>query len=128
MNQQEAWEHCVRAYGEPGRADELLRAQDEQGMDVVLHLFAGYASERLGVTLDDAALQEAQDLVQPWRERVVLPLRALRRALKEKPAPGAVGPDAGEAVRQLVAQAELQAERAQLDALCDWLKRRGAGG
>jgi uncharacterized protein (TIGR02444 family) len=122
-----AWAFCVREYALPGRAEALLRAQDEHGLDVVLQLFTDYLRQEQGVVLGDSELAEARLLVSGWRDQAVLPLRALRRALKEKPAPGAGGIEAGEAVRRLVLQAELAAERAELDALCDWARARLPG-
>lgn len=124
MNSDDAWRHVAAHYAKPGIAQALLREQDEHGLDVVLHLFALYAREALGVSLDATALREAAALVRPWRAEVIRPLRALRRAMKQKPAPGAGGTVDGEVVRQLVKDAELLAERAELDALCEWLARR----
>lgn len=124
MNKDQAWAWCEQAFQQPGRAADLLRAQDEEGLDLVLQLFVEYVGERQGIALDLVARQEAEALVRPWREQVVAPLRALRRAMKEKPAPGAGWIEGGAAVRDLVQQAELRAERAELDALCDWLARR----
>lgn len=115
-----AWRAICAAYARPGAAQELLRRQDEEGLDVLLHLFAQWARDS-GHALDDAALREAEAAVQPWRDAAVRPLRALRRGMK------AFGPRA-EAARQAVKDAELAAERAQLDLLCDWLTARHGGG
>lgn len=87
-----------------------------------MHVFTLYAQEARGIVLDPAALQEAAALVRDWREQVVKPLRAVRRAMKEKPAPGAGGES--EVARQLVKSAELRAEQAELESLCNWLERR----
>lgn len=125
MNSSDAWRYVCDHYGKPGVAQRLLREQDERGLDVVLHLFALYVDEVLGSALDEAALAEARKVVKAWREEVITPLRALRRATKEKPAPGAGGNEAGEAVYRLLQQAELRAERAELDALCEWFDARG---
>jgi len=117
-----AWRWIAQEYERPGRAAELLRAQDEEGLDVVLHLFAQYAREELGIALDAAALAEADALLREWREEVIVPLRTIRRRLKEKPAPGAGSGDG--TLRPLVQQAELRAERVALEALCEWLTKR----
>lgn len=119
MTHDDAWTHVTRAYAQPGVAQELLRRQDEEGLDVVLHLFAQWAADR-GTPLDDAALREAAALVRPWRDQVVLPLRALRRAMKTMEFDAARRTP----VRDQVQAAELAAERAQLDTLCDWLASR----
>ena len=125
MNNEDAWHYACDYYGKPGVAEQLLREQDERGLDVVLHLFALYVDEVLGVALDAADLAEAGAVVRTWREEVIGPLRALRRATKEKPAPGAGGKEAGEALHRLLQEAELRAERAELDALGDWFGARG---
>lgn len=124
MNSDDAWRHACAHYAQPDVAQALLREQDAQGLDVVLHLFALYVRESLGVALDEAALAEAADLVKPWREEVVLPLRTLRRSTKEKTAPGAGGEKACQSVYRLLKEAELRAERAELDALCEWFGAR----
>jgi uncharacterized protein (TIGR02444 family) len=125
MNSEAAWRHACDHYARPGVAKQLLYEQDERGLDVVLHLFALYVDEVLGMALDEAALAEADAVVRTWREEVLTPLRAVRRATNEKPAPGAGGTEAGGAVLRLLQEAELRAERAELDALCDWFGTRG---
>jgi len=122
MNHLAAWAFALAHYEKPGVAEALLSRQDEEGLDVVLHLFALYAQEARGIVLDPTALQEADALMRDWREQVVKPLRAVRRAMKKKPAPGAGGES--EAARQLVKNAELRAEQAELESLCNWLERR----
>ena len=118
MTHDDAWNHITAAYAVAGVAEEMLRRQDEEGLDVVLYLFIGWAAAQ-GRQLDAAALREAEALVHPWREEVIGPLRRLRRAMKT------MGSDADadrrERVRARVHAAELAAERAQLDMLCDWL-------
>ncbi|HYP84268.1 TIGR02444 family protein [Variovorax sp.] len=119
MTHDDAWNYIAAAWSRPGAAQDLLRRQDDEGLDVVLHLFARWALDQ-GRALDDAALREAEALVRPWRDQVVQPLRRLRRALKTMDA------DAGrrETVRAQLQAAELAAERAQLEQLCDWLAAR----
>lgn len=117
----EAWAWCEQAWKQPGEAERLLREQDEHGLDVVLHLFLRWARDKHRVELDEAAFAQAQALVRPWREDVIGPVRAVRRGLKQ-----ADGTHA-RAVRELLGQAELQAERAQLNALCEWLEGVGTG-
>ncbi len=55
--------------------------------------------------------------MRTWREQVVQPLRALHRAMKSLKGDS----ERRDAVRVQVQAAELAAERAQLDMLCDWL-------
>lgn len=120
----EAWAWCEQAWKQPGEAERLLREQDEHGVDVVLHLFLRWARQKHRVELDEAAFAQAQALVRPWRETVIAPVRAVRRAIAQA---GGLGPPAehARAVRELLGQAELRAERAELEALCDWLEGVG---
>lgn len=124
MRKDDAWNFAVTRYGEPGQAQQLLKLQDEQGLDVVLHLFRQYAQERLGRRLDAQALAEAEAALAPWRAQVIAPMRALRRVLKETGRFAPVSGSEAAALRKQLAEAELQAERAQMDALCDWLEAR----
>ncbi|GAA4350996.1 hypothetical protein GCM10023165_38780 [Variovorax defluvii] len=114
-----AWAAIGALYADPALQRTLLQRQDDEGLDVVLHLFAHWATTQ-GHPLDDAALAEARTLVAPWRNEVIAPLRALRRSMK----PIAAGAARIEAVRDQVKAAELAAERAQVHMLCDWLQAR----
>ncbi|WP_077002552.1 TIGR02444 family protein [Variovorax sp. KK3] len=114
-----AWAAIGALYADPALQQTLLRRQDDEGLDVVLHLFAQWATTQ-GHPLGDAALEEARTLVAPWRNEVIAPLRALRRTMKPMTA-GAAGL---EAVRDQVKAAELAAERAQVQMLCNWLQAR----
>lgn len=118
MNQTAAWNHALTLYERPGVATELLRRQDEEGLDIVLHLFMDWLREDRGLTLDETRLHEADSLVRPWREQVVQPLRAARRAAK------VLGPadPLRDALREGIQQAELDAERIQMSLLCTWLE------
>ena len=75
----QAWAFCLHLWERPGAADELLRRQKEEGLDVLLHLFSCYAQERLGLVWDARMDEAAAAAVKPWRERTVLSLRAMRR-------------------------------------------------
>lgn len=101
------WEFSLVAYRDRV-ADLCLRAQDECNTDVNLLLYAAWLArcDRL-LTGQHFAMQ--QSAVRQWRERVVHPLRRLRRDLRDYvPA---------RALRDALAGLELQAERTQQDAL-----------
>ena len=119
MDCETAWNDIVAMYADPALARELLRRQDEEGLDVVLHLFALWA-ERQGRPLAGEALAEATAAVAGWRAQVIEPLRRLRRAMKAMDA----DPALRDAVRRQVQDAELAAERAQVAMLCEWLRAR----
>ena len=116
MQSETTWNEILALYADPELAQQLLQRQDEEGLDVVLHLFLQCAQTH-GYELDETAQWRATEHVRSWREQVIFPLRALRRSLKNLPE------YAGhrEAVRSLVKSAELTAERAQVDMLCLWL-------
>jgi uncharacterized protein (TIGR02444 family) len=128
MDKDDAWTFIVARYEAPGRADELLKAQDESGLDIVLHLFREYVLERLGLTLDEAQVAEAQSALALWRSGVIEPLRTIRRSLKQAERFAPVATAEAAELRFSVAQAELQAERAELNALCEWLQDRAGDG
>lgn len=116
MNPEQVWTEICERYANPERAADLLRQQDEEGLDVVLALFWECAQAR-GLGLSEQARHEACAWVSDWRAEVVQPLRGARRAMK-------LMMDRASEVAQLRAQvqaAELQAERMQLGLLCDWL-------
>ncbi len=118
MNQNAAWDHAVKLYARPRVAAELLRRQDEEGLDIVLHLFTEWLRDERGLTLDPAQLQEAETHVRHWREQVIQPLRAARRAAKSE---GPAGSQR-DALRERIQIAELDAERVQMSMLCTWLE------
>ena len=117
-----AWSDICALYADAATQQALLSRQDEDGLDVVLHLFAHWAAAQ-GHALDATALAQAEALVAPWRAQVIAPLRTLRRAMKTMARDTA----RREAVRDKVQAAELAAERAQVEMLCEWLQARQDG-
>ncbi|MCP5283983.1 MAG: DUF2390 domain-containing protein [Burkholderiaceae bacterium] len=129
VDKQDAWDFIVARYGglAPHESKQLHALQDEQGLDIVLHLFQEYAALRLGRSLapDQVAAAEAQ--IAGWRSEVILPLRRLRRALKDPCSFAAGQQERAQALRARIAGAELEAEQVELFALCDWLSSQGDG-
>jgi len=75
------WDFSERTYARDGVATACLSLQDEFGLDVNLLLYAAWlacAGRRLTV----AHLTDLEARVGDWRERVIKPLRALRRRLR----------------------------------------------
>ncbi|MFI4928133.1 MAG: TIGR02444 family protein [Burkholderiales bacterium] len=122
MDTDAAWNAITSLYADPAVARDLLRRQDEEGLDVTLHLFALWAGTQ-GVPLDAGDLADSDAEVAAWRAQVVQPLRALRRAIKAMGKNTPASHDI-EAVRTLVQAAELAAERVQVGMLCTWLQTR----
>ena len=119
------WAFSLDFYVRPGVADACLALQDEADADVNLILFCLWHGIAGHGRLDRAALEAAQDRVQSVRVYLVLPLRALRRHLKDD-IPGAP-PDWRDALRRQVADAEIEAEHLEQLILAGEL-RAGPGG
>ena len=106
MAQDDFWSFANQLYGEQEVAETCLWLQDKQGADVLMLLFCLWLGLRQGAVPDDTitALDRA---ATPWRQHVVLPLRATRRWLIQQR--GAANHD----LRAAVAAAELCAEQHQ---------------
>ena len=77
------WDYAVAAYQRPGVAEACLALQDNGGADVNLLLAAAWLAERgCGWSSDDVA--RLAHLCAGWRTRCLLPLRQVRRYLKEQ--------------------------------------------
>lgn len=124
----DAWAFAVRVYGRPGVREACLGLQDRRGADVVAMLALLHHAARGHPAPRQEAVETLLGEVAAWRRAAVLPLRAIRRELKQAMFPGdiAPGPDA-ERARQAVAAAELEAERVELGYLARRLAEAGQG-
>jgi uncharacterized protein (TIGR02444 family) len=104
------WRFSIAFYREPGVADACIELQDRAGVDVNVLLFLLW-SATLGRALAPAAVADLDRRIGAWRDATVIPLRALRRALKSPPPVVEAG--AAEAFRTRIKAAELEAERLQ---------------
>lgn len=119
------WRFSLEFYRRPGVAEACLALQDEAGVDVNLLLFLLWQAS-LGRRWSEWDVASLDGVVRPWREMAVLPLRAVRRALKTPPAvPGAAQ---AERFRDRVKAVELEAERLQQEALFGWAEARDSAG
>jgi uncharacterized protein (TIGR02444 family) len=119
----ESWDFALKLYAEPGIADACLRLQAECSVDVMMLLMATFAAVRRGVVLTPSEIADMDAACRPWREQIVLPLRALRTRLKAGPAP--LAPSEGtEKLRSSIKAAELSAERLQNVVLAHWLENK----
>lgn len=109
------WDYARAVYAAPGFSAAALRVQDECGADVCVLIWLLWRGR--GVTA--AGLRVVLDEIAPWRQAVVLPLRAARRGMKG--VPGAEG------VRERVAALEIEAEREQLERLAGMTVAEGEG-
>ena len=109
------WEFSLAAWRREGVEHACLALQERHGLDVNLLLLCGFAGRR-GQTLDIADLHRLIEGVRPWREDVVLPLRRLRRWLKEQ---GLAPSETAERLRTGIKESELQAEAIEQQLLLD---------
>jgi uncharacterized protein (TIGR02444 family) len=108
------WRFSIGLYRQPEVADACICLQEQAGVDVNLLLFLLWQAtlHRL-LSADEVASLEAQ--IRPWREATVVPLRAVRRALKSPPP--LVAADTAESFRTRIKVVELEAERLQEEAM-----------
>ena len=102
------WDYALATYAIPEVAQACLQLQDEQGVDVLILLYALWLEER-GEALPAGAVEEIDLALAPWRAEVIEPLRLLRRRWR--------GRQDVAALREPVKQLELEAERHQIDVL-----------
>lgn len=108
----------------PGVAEACLRLQDEAGADVNIVFFLLWnAAQKRQFSAADVETTDA--VVAGWREAAVIPMREIRRALKDAPLlsdPGIV-----EDYRTRIKGLELEAERLEHEALFDFFQAHAPG-
>jgi uncharacterized protein (TIGR02444 family) len=108
------WRFSLRLYRLPGVAEACIKLQEDSGCDVNLLLFLLWHAGQ-GRRLATEEVERLDHDIAPWRDRTVVPLRAVRRALKSPP--GLVEAGATEAFRTRIKAVELEAERLQQEAM-----------
>lgn len=108
------WQFSLRVYREPQVAEACLALQEQCGVDVNLLLYLLWQAQQ-GRRLAAADVAALEAKVGPWRERTIIPLRNLRRALKSPP--DLLDPATAEAYRNRIKSVELEAERLQQEAM-----------
>ncbi|GGF38022.1 hypothetical protein GCM10011611_50490 [Aliidongia dinghuensis] len=96
-----------------------LDLQDGAGLDVNLVLLCLWAGTVRGLALTDEDFPALDAALEPWRTRVVAPLRAVRRFLK--------GDSLATELRERIKAAELDAERVEQRRLLAALPDRPLG-
>ena len=104
------WDFSLRFYNDAEVQQACLAFQDEHGGDVNVMLYLLYRAGQ-GAAFDETGVRALDAAIAPWREEMVRPIRALRRALKTT----AYLPDAEaqESFRNQVKKIELNAEKLQ---------------
>jgi uncharacterized protein (TIGR02444 family) len=113
------WRFSLQIYRMPGVAEACIKLQEESGADVNLLMFLlwhGVQQRRLSA----AEVARLEQGIAVWRDRTVIPLRAIRRALKSPP--GLVEAGAAEAFRTRIKAVELEAERLQQEAMYEGVR------
>lgn len=102
--QSSEWQHVLSSYGRPGVGPACVLLQDVLGVDVLVMLHLGYVCKKHKLTLPETQVEAADAVVRDWRNLVVQPLRAARRAIpKEDPVT--------RSLRASIQQVELEAEQ-----------------
>jgi len=108
------WDFVLNYYGRKGVSEALIGLQDSYGIDVNMLLFLVWvAAQRRSLGADD--VQRVSEASHAWQRNVVVPIRAVRRLLKENPP--LVSADTAAAFRKKVQAVELEGEQAQLNAM-----------
>jgi uncharacterized protein (TIGR02444 family) len=113
------WRFSLRFYRLPGVAEACIKLQEEAGCDVNLLLFLLWHAAQ-GRRLATAEVERLEQKIAPWRDRAVIPLRTIRRALKSPS--GLVEASAAEVFRTRIKAVELEAERLQQEAMHDLVR------
>ncbi len=87
----EFWRFSLAVYNEPNVAPACLVLQDRFGRDVNLALYCCWLGASGRGRLSRAALDAADRAIAPWRQQVVEPFRAARRAIKAAARPASDG-------------------------------------
>lgn len=115
------WRFAVDLYGRPGVSEACLTMQSEAHVDVVNLIVVVYADLILLRPLSVVELMQLHKVTAAWRADVVLPLRAIRTALKYSPVEFLIEK---EMLRERVKVDELKAEQLQILLADKWLQSR----
>lgn len=105
------WDYSAAVYSLDGVADICIALQDDIGLDVNVLLYAAWLAS-LNRRLTPSHLGAVDAEVAHWRERVVQPLRSLRRELGDYPSAAEI--------REDIKAVELRAEQQQQDMMYEF--------
>lgn len=112
------WRFACEQWENAALRNLLLRLQDEQGYRVNMLLFACWCATN-GIRLHEHITQAAAQ-TEAWHEKMIIPLRDLRRSASEA--------FSAEEVGQVLQEAELLAEKAEITLLHDLVALQGTRG
>jgi uncharacterized protein (TIGR02444 family) len=110
------WDFVLSYYRQQGVSEAAIALQDTLGLDVNMVLFLMWLS-RQKRTLSAADIKAVGEKSRPWQHSVVVPIRAIRRLLKEN-AP-LVETETALAYRKKIQALEIEGEQLQLNAMAD---------
>jgi uncharacterized protein (TIGR02444 family) len=110
------WDYSLASYSLEGVASGCLVLQDTCGMDVNLLLYAAWLAH-MNQRLSGEHVAGVGAVIFEWQEKVVKPLRALRRQLQDYPP--------AVAVREEIKALELRAEQQQQALMYAFFQRTG---
>lgn len=107
------WEYSLSHYAREGVAEACLALQDGHGLDVNMLLYGAWLGS-MGQPLEPGHLSALEEEIRQWRERVVLPLRTLRREWRDYPPVTEL--------RERLKEMELEAEHRQQDRMLQFYR------
>ena len=76
------WDFVLGYYRQPGVSEAAIGLQDTLGLDVNMVLFLMWlAAQKRSLSVAD--IKSVGEKSRPWQHSVVVPIRAIRRLLKE---------------------------------------------
>ncbi len=77
------WRYTLELYAREGMSRALIALQDRRGADVNLLLFCCWVAHRGRGRLSVSDLRRADAAIAGWRDEVTIPLREVRRRIKD---------------------------------------------
>src|SRR6185295_19291703 len=108
------WDFVLNYYKQQGVSEAAITLQDTIGIDVNMILFLMWLAGQKR-TLAEADVKRVGETSHPWQRQVVIPVRAIRRLLKEN-APLVAQPAALD-YRKKIQALEIEGEQLQLNAM-----------
>jgi uncharacterized protein (TIGR02444 family) len=108
------WDFVLNYYKQQGVSESAIALQDSIGLDVNMVLFLMWLAGQKR-TLSEADIRRIGETSRGWQHQVVVPIRAIRRLLKEN-AP-LVQQETALAYRKKIQALEIEGEQLQLNAM-----------
>lgn len=119
------WDYVTRLYAKDNVRNACLELQERHDLDVNILLFCCWnAASGRGEFTDDE-LKSGLARVADWRQKVILPLRDLRKYLKESAEP--VASRLTGSLRHVIVESELYSEHMEVLILSEAVDRPGTG-